>query len=411
MLPMIISMMVQANVSLKRIDEYMNSAELKANAVTKLDTKRRKSDGALQNGGLTNNSHGATAAADGANDDDVAVEIKGCSFRWSHEDEKACLQDVTLKVKKGSLVAIVGQVGSGKSSLLSAILGEMDTVVPPDSNLSSSSPVVIDGSVAYVAQQAWIQNATLKANVLFNRGLEEERYQRVLEACSLIADLEMLQAGDDTEIGEKGINLSGGQKQRVSLARAAYSDSDIYLLDDPLSAVDSHVGKHLFEHIIGPEGILKEKTRILVTHGLTHLRHMDEIIVVADGRISERGAYADLIHKKGAFADFLLQYMVERQESVEKDASGAIDAIDEDQDTLKDLGSVLAASDPDFGSKIRERRISRGSSKSKSSLQQDNKAESGVVASTTPNNKSVSRESSPKKRAVSTEPKETAENV
>ena len=189
------------------------------------------------------------------------------------------------------------------------------------------------GSVAYVPQQAWIQNATLKDNVLFGRPLNSKRYAKTIHACALQTDLDILPGGDLTEIGEKGINLSGGQKQRVSLARSVYFDADIYLLDDPLSAVDSHVGKHIFDKVIGPKGKLRKKveycwvtgtpsytqlgvpvvageklryifsnnivytsvfflfcflkTRVLVTHGISFLPQVDQIIVLQDGRISE----------------------------------------------------------------------------------------------------------------------------
>ena len=117
----------------------------------------------------------------------------------------------------------------------------------------------INGSVAYVPQLAWIQNETVKNNILFGSRFDQTLYEQVLSACSLTTDLAIMPAGDKTEIGEKGINLSGGQKQRISLARAVYADADIYMLDDPLSAVDSHVGKHIFDNVIGPNGVLKNK--------------------------------------------------------------------------------------------------------------------------------------------------------
>uniref|UniRef100_A0A8C7R851 Uncharacterized protein n=1 Tax=Oncorhynchus mykiss TaxID=8022 RepID=A0A8C7R851_ONCMY len=204
---------------------------------------------------------------------------------------------VSLEIKPGKLVAVVGVVGSGKSSLISAMLGEMH-----------SSKGFINGSVAFVPQQAWIQNATLRDNILFGYPLEDSRFQATLEACALGPDLELLPGGDQTEIGEKGINLSGGQKQRVSLARAAYSQADVYLLDDPLSAVDSHVGKHLFEEVVGPKGILKDKTRILVTHGVSFLPYVDEIVVLKEGCVSEVGSYQSLKDSKGAFSEFLDTY-------------------------------------------------------------------------------------------------------
>uniref|UniRef100_A0A3B3TV55 ABC-type glutathione-S-conjugate transporter n=1 Tax=Poecilia latipinna TaxID=48699 RepID=A0A3B3TV55_9TELE len=212
---------------------------------------------------------------------------------------------VSLDIKPGGLVAVVGAVGSGKSSLLSALLGEMHR---------TKGFINIQGSLAFVPQQAWIQNATLRDNILFGSPYEEQRFEDILEACALGPDLKLLSAGDLTEIGEKGINLSGGQKQRVSLARAAYSQADIFLLDDPLSAVDSHVGKHLFDKVIGPNGLLKDKTRILVTHGVSFLPWVDEVVVLVNGRVSEVGSYQSLRASKGAFSEFLDTYGTEQIE-------------------------------------------------------------------------------------------------
>uniref|UniRef100_A0A672NTL5 ABC-type glutathione-S-conjugate transporter n=1 Tax=Sinocyclocheilus grahami TaxID=75366 RepID=A0A672NTL5_SINGR len=203
---------------------------------------------------------------------------------------------ISVRVPCGSLVAVVGHVGSGKSSLLSAILGETE---------KRSGAVSVKGSIAYVPQQAWIQNASLQDNILFGREKKESWYQRVLEACALLPDLDNLPAGDATEIGEKGLNLSGGQKQRVSLARAVCRKADVYLLDDPLSAVDAHVGQHIFNKVIGPKGILRDKTRVLVTHGMSFLPQADLILVLVDGEISERGSYQELLNRNGAFADFI----------------------------------------------------------------------------------------------------------
>uniref|UniRef100_A0A8C0HR50 Canalicular multispecific organic anion transporter 2 n=1 Tax=Buteo japonicus TaxID=224669 RepID=A0A8C0HR50_9AVES len=215
---------------------------------------------------------------------------------------------INLLVPSGALVAVVGHVGCGKSSLVSALLGEMEKL---------EGEVAVKGSVAYVPQQAWIQNATLKDNILFGQAPNEQKYQNVLEACALKTDLEVLPGGDQTEIGEKGINLSGGQRQRVSLARAVYSNSDIYLLDDPLSAVDSHVAKHIFDKVIGPDGVLKGKTRILVTHGISFLPQVDHIVVLVDGKISEMGSHQDLLKQNKAFAEFLRNYALD--EDIEED--------------------------------------------------------------------------------------------
>lgn len=143
-------------------------------------------------------------------------------------------------------------MGSGKTSLLSALLGEMYKV-------NNDAEVLVNGRVAYVPQQPWIKNTTFKENILFGRELYLDKYEKVIQTCALAADLEIMKAGDATEIGENGINLSGGQKQRINLARAVYNDADIYLMDDSLSAVDSHVAKHIFDQVIGPYGILNNK--------------------------------------------------------------------------------------------------------------------------------------------------------
>ena len=192
-----------------------------------------------------------------------------------------------------------------QSSLLSALLGEMEKL---------SGNVNISGSLAYVSQQAWIQNAKLKDNILFGSKLDENKYNKAIDNCALLSDLDILAAKDETEIGEKGINLSGGQKQRVSLARAVYADADIYLLDDPLSAVDSHVGKHIFDKVIGPDGCLNNKTRVLVTHAVTFLPKVDKIIVLKKEVISESGSYKELLAQKGDFAEFLVQHISDQAE-------------------------------------------------------------------------------------------------
>jgi ATP-binding cassette subfamily C (CFTR/MRP) protein 1 len=158
-------------------------------------------------------------------------------------------------------------------------------------------------------------------------------YDKVVESCALKADFDILMNGDETEIGEKGINLSGGQKQRVSLARAVYSNRDIYLLDDPLSAVDSHVGKHIFDQVIGPQGLLKNKTRLLVTNSVAFLHQMDYVIVMKDGKISEAGTYKDLLKDGGALAEFLMEHL----------AQAAHGLNDENESDLEDLKQEIEA--------------------------------------------------------------------
>ncbi|CAG2107792.1 unnamed protein product, partial [Medioppia subpectinata] len=185
------------------------------------------------------------------------IVVKNSSFKWDNNCDDSVLKNINIEIESQSLVAVVGRVGAGKSSLLSALLADMD---------KSEGSVNVSGRTAYCPQQAWIQNTTLRQNILFNNKLNEKFYNKVLDSCALRPDLSIFSAEDMTEIGEKGINLSGGQKQRVSLARAVYSSADIYLLDDPLSAVDPHVGRHLFDQTIGPKGLLRHKTRVLVTN-------------------------------------------------------------------------------------------------------------------------------------------------
>uniref|UniRef100_A0A4X2KAW1 ABC-type glutathione-S-conjugate transporter n=1 Tax=Vombatus ursinus TaxID=29139 RepID=A0A4X2KAW1_VOMUR len=214
---------------------------------------------------------------------------------------------INLAVPRGSLFAVIGSVGSGKSSLLSALLGELSKL---------EGYVNIKGSVAYVPQEAWIQNASVKENVCFGQRLDIPWLDRVLEACALRPDLASFPAGIHTEIGEQGINLSGGQKQRLSLARAVYKKASVYLLDDPLAALDVHVGQHIFDHVIGPGGLLQGMTRILVTHAVHILPQVDHIIVMANGAVAESGSYQELLQRNGTFADFLSQS--EQEENVSR---------------------------------------------------------------------------------------------
>ncbi|XP_077754634.1 ATP-binding cassette sub-family C member 11 isoform X3 [Canis aureus] len=208
------------------------------------------------------------------------------------------LQKLNLVVSKGTMLGVCGNTGSGKSSLLSAILGEMHLL---------EGLVGVHGSLAYVPQQAWIIGGNVRENILMGRQYDKARYLQVLHCCSLNHDLEILPFGDMTEIGERGLNLSGGQKQRISLARAVYSDRELYLLDDPLSAVDTHVGKHIFEECI--KKMLSGKTIILVTHQLQYLALCDQIIFLEDGKICEKGIHSELIQKKGRYAQ-LIQKML-----------------------------------------------------------------------------------------------------
>ncbi len=314
--PILAARLSEASISLKRLEMFMRRDEVSA---------RR-------------DSRDAPAAADGNQDDGTVMGMVDASFEHlepdmvidaaslaniaaaasppeskgpyapleqvsiDHDDdnkedkngmdtEAFKLHNLSFSVGRGKLVAVVGRVGQGKSSLCEALLGEMR-------QLGGRS--YLRGSVAFAAQSAWIRNASVRDNIVFGAQFEQGRYDAVLQACALLPDLEILPQGDATVIGERGINVSGGQKQRIALARAAYSRSDCVLLDDPLSAVDSHVGQHLFDQCIC--GLMRGRTRLLVTHALQYLPKVDRVLVMQDGTIQQRGTYDELVHSAFDFA-------------------------------------------------------------------------------------------------------------
>lgn len=233
---------------------------------------------------------------------DVAVRANA-DFHWPEFSIHA-----DLEIPRGQITAIVGPVGSGKSSLLLGLLGDMAT----------KGLVSLGGRVGYCAQEAWIQNATIRDNIVFGQPWDEEKYWRVVEQAQLRRDFDLLSARDLTEIGEKGINISGGQKQRINIARALYFDADIVLLDDPLSAVDAHVGTALFNMAILD---LKRqgKTVILVTHALHFLPQVDFIYTLDQGRILQRGRYTDLLQEE-SFQSMMQQFGGLKEEESDNEA-------------------------------------------------------------------------------------------
>lgn len=206
------------------------------------------------------------------------------------------LQNISCRIEAGSLVAVVGSVGSGKSSFLTALLGEMESVNGSKVYIPRTREEMnLNGYISYCSQSPWIIGETIRGNIVFGRLFDRRRYERVLDYCALRDDLAILPAGDMTEIGERGINLSGGQKARIALARSFYSrDTKVLLMDDPLSAVDAHVGEHLFEQAIaGPLG--KGVTRVLVTHQTHVLPRCDKVIVMEGGHIKHQGTFKELV--------------------------------------------------------------------------------------------------------------------
>ncbi|CAN6165024.1 unnamed protein product [Urochloa humidicola] len=254
-IPDVIGVVIQAKVAFARITKFLDAPEL--------------------NGQVRKKYYVGT---------EFPIVINSCSFSWDENPSKPTLKNINLVVKAGQKVAICGEVGSGKSTLLAAVLGE----VP-----KTEGTIQVCGKIAYVSQNAWIQTGTVQDNILFGSSMDKQRYQETLERCSLVKDLEMLPYGDRTQIGERGVNLSGGQKQRVQLARALYQNADIYLLDDPFSAVDAHTATSLFNEYV--MGALSDKTVLLVTHQVDFLPVFDSILLMSDGEIIRSAPYQDLL--------------------------------------------------------------------------------------------------------------------
>eukprot|EP00026_Physarum_polycephalum_P000616 Phypoly_transcript_00617.p1 GENE.Phypoly_transcript_00617~~Phypoly_transcript_00617.p1 ORF type:complete len:1440 (+),score=150.89 Phypoly_transcript_00617:1-4320(+) len=265
-------------------------------------------------------------------DEDVTVQVVGGFFQWKKDSTTPTLQNINLNINRGELVAVVGPVGSGKSSLIAALLGEIHKV---------GGEVRVDRSVAYVPQQPWIQNASLRANILFGKRFDAKLYQNCVACCELTQDIDMLQSGDATEIGEKGINLSGGQKQRVSLARALYQNASVYLLDAPLSAVDAHVGNAIFDNMI--KGALRKKTRIFVTHQLDLLPRVDRIIVMENGSIVQMGTYEELMNTGTNFAEFVMKLSQETKAETKTKPTPVTSAPKKIQNADRSEGKIIVA--------------------------------------------------------------------
>lgn len=263
-LPMVISAIIEASVAVTRLTDYFVAEELQEDAVLIKPT------------------------VEGAGD--VSVRMSGASFTWNKHEDRNALEDINFIAKKGQLACIVGRVGAGKSSFLSAILGDLWKV---------EGQVELHGAIAYAAQSPWVMNATVKENIVFGHRWDQTFYERTVTACALREDFASLPDGDETEVGERGISLSGGQKARLTLARAVYARADIYILDDVLSAVDQHVGRHLINNVLGPKGLLNGKTRILATNSIPVLAEADQVVLLRGGKILEDGKYSELIERKG----------------------------------------------------------------------------------------------------------------
>ncbi|OEL13582.1 ABC transporter C family member 8 [Dichanthelium oligosanthes] len=261
-LPEVMSIMIQVKVSLDRIGEFLAEDEFQ--------------DDAVDRAGMA----GST----------MSLTVQNGVFSWEPSKAIAALKDISVTAMRGEKIAVCGPVGAGKSSLLCAMLGEIPRM---------SGSVSLSGSVAYVSQTSWIQSGTVRDNVLFGKPMNNEEYEKAIRCCALDKDIENFPHGDLTEIGQRGLNMSGGQKQRIQLARAVYNDAEIYLLDDPFSAVDAHTAATLFNDCV--MAALENKTVILVTHQVEFLSKVDKILVMEDGEITQEGTYQELLQSGKAF--------------------------------------------------------------------------------------------------------------
>ncbi|CAK9794749.1 ATP-binding cassette sub-family C member 4 [Anthophora plagiata] len=262
--PMAISAVAEASVSIKRLQNFLL---LKENTST-IDSKRIGGNG--------------------------SILMKAITASWSENAIAKTLCDINAQIEPGKLYAIVGTVGAGKSSFLQLILRELQ---------QSHGEIRVNGSVSYASQEAWLFSGTVRNNILFGQPYDKNKYNEVVKVCALAKDFEQFNYGDKTFVGDRGAALSGGQRARINLARAMYRNADIYLLDDPLSAVDTHVGKHLFNECI--KHYLQNKTRILVTHQIQYLKNCDYIIVLNNGAIECEGTFVELQSKHSDFLSIL----------------------------------------------------------------------------------------------------------
>lgn len=301
--PQGVGQLAETLVSVKRIQKYMMYEEVERKALPSplsdtLDQGDKKS------GQLKYPSPPRTPVVERKT---AAIVCTNVAAKWDAASTENTLDQVNLSVEPGNLVAIIGRVGAGKSSLIQAILKELTI---------SSGEISVYGDISYASQEPWLFSASVRQNILFGLPMIKARYKEVVKRCALERDFELFEYGDKTIVGERGTSLSGGQRARISLARACYRDASIYLLDDPLSAVDAHVGRHLFEQCV--KTFLKGKTIILVTHQLQFLQSADKIFIMDKGRIVDSGTY-DFLRESGLDMAQMMSKTSENSELEEED--------------------------------------------------------------------------------------------
>ncbi|KAL7949002.1 P-loop containing nucleoside triphosphate hydrolase protein [Trichoderma barbatum] len=359
LLPLVLGQVIDAWSSLQRIEQFLLEEEQEEdvilkpegeNAIELIDAsftwERTPAKEADKGTGKDKKKHKKPEApketARSATGDDSASTLV-------EEREPFKLQDLNLQAGRNELIAVIGTVGSGKSSLLAALAGDMR---------KTTGDVVFGASRAFCPQYAWIQNTSLQNNITFGKDMDQDWYKEVIRACALQPDLDMLPNGDLTEIGERGITISGGQKQRLNIARAIYFDAEIVLMDDPLSAVDAHVGRHIFDNAI--LGLLKDKCRILATHQLWVLSRCDRIVWMDAGKIQAVDTFENLMRDHKGFQDLMETTAVEKKEDEDED--------EDDDDKLKQLTLTETA----------EARKNKKNKKGAALMQQEEKASASV---------------------------------
>lgn len=321
LLPTVLGQVVDAWSSLKRIEEFLREEEQEEESIMDPDgTNAIELRAAFFTWERTPTQDVGTGGRPATEKQEASKEDTASTLVEDREAFK--LQDLKLEVGRKELVAVIGSVGSGKSSLLAALAGDMR---------KTNGEVVFGASRAFCPQYAWIQNTTVRNNITFGKEMDKRWYKKVIQACALEPDLEALPNGDLTEIGERGITISGGQKQRINIARAIYFDADIVLMDDPLSAVDAHVGRHIFDSAI--KGLLKDKCRILATHQLWVLSRCDRIVWMEHGKMQAVGTFDSLVRDHQGFRTLMETTAEEGRErgSSDPDAAGPAAAPDKEK--------------------------------------------------------------------------------
>lgn len=305
-----ISSLAEVNVSLKRMQNFMCYEEIPdRNTAITLNGTKNGINGYAEKPKKTPKPH---------------VVLKNVDAKWDNEATENTLKNIDLSINENQLVAVIGPVGAGKSSLFNVILKELPI---------SGGSISVEGVISYSSQEPWLFSGSVRDNILFGEEYDEDRYKEVVRVCALQSDFDMFPFGDRTLVGEKGKSISGGQKARINLARCVYKEADIYLLDDPLSAVDANVGKQLYDQCV--KQFLKEKICILSTHQLQYLKSADKIIILDDGNIEIQGKYEDL-HTCGLdFAKLLKDFnsTEDHEDDVKKKAvSREVSVLDEESD-------------------------------------------------------------------------------